>query len=172
MKNKITLKITITAILTALSLISFMLESLFPPLFIPGAKMGVSNVFILLAVFTCGYQYAFIGLLIKILLGSLFSGNFSMIMYSLPAGIISISLEMLLIHFNKFSILSISVVGSVISLSVQNTVYCLITRTFEFFIYLPYLALIGVLSGAIIGLIVFVLMRYLPKKFFIRNLDA
>ena len=95
-----------------------------------------------------------------------------MIMYSLPAGIISISLEMLLIHFNKFSILSISVVGSVISLSAQNTVYCLITRTFEFFIYLPYLALIGVLSGAIIGLIVFVLMKYLPKKFFIRNLDA
>lgn len=171
MKNITTKKIAITSVMTALSLISFLLENLFPPLFIPGAKMGISNVFVLMTVFTCGYGYSFIALLIKILLGSLFSGNFSVILYSLPSGIVSIALEMLLIKSNKFSILSISILGSVVSLCVQNTVYCLITKTFEFFVYLPYLALIGIVSGAIIGLAVFLLTKYLPKKFFIKNIN-
>ncbi len=169
MKKKITLKITITAILSALSLICFLIENLLPPIFIPGAKIGLSNVFILMAIFMAGYPYAFAVLLIKIVLGSIFSGNVSAMLYSLPAGLISIGLEIILIRLKKFSILSVSVIGSVINLTVQNAVFCLITNTVEYFTFLPYLALIGVASGALIGIIVYLLQKFLPNKFFITD---
>ena len=44
-------RIATLAVLTAMGLIMFMVESLFPPLFLPGAKMGLSNIFSLLTLF-------------------------------------------------------------------------------------------------------------------------
>ena len=76
--DKLTLrKITFCAVLSALATLAFMLENLFPPIILPGARMGVSNVFILLATLMLGYKYGFICLMVKILIGSLFSGNIS-----------------------------------------------------------------------------------------------
>jgi uncharacterized membrane protein len=49
-----TFKITLTAILSALALITFLIESLFPPLFIPGARLGLANLFILIAIVILG----------------------------------------------------------------------------------------------------------------------
>ena len=75
MKNNLTYKITLTAVLSAFATIAFILESLFPPLFIPGARMGLSNVFILLTVYLVGGRYAIAALVVKTIIGSLFSGN-------------------------------------------------------------------------------------------------
>ena len=38
-------KIVVLAIFTALSLITFVIESQFPPLLLPGARMGLANIF-------------------------------------------------------------------------------------------------------------------------------
>ena len=55
--KKLTAKtITTTAVFAALSLIAFMIESLFPPLFVPGAKMGLGNIFSMLALIYCSYR--------------------------------------------------------------------------------------------------------------------
>lgn len=169
MDKKVTLKkITTTAILTALSIIAFTIESLFPPLFIPGAKMGLSNIFILLIAIIVGEKYAFISLITKVILGSLFSGNVSAIMYSLPSGLIALLVQIVLMLFAKrLSIVMISIVGSIINVTVQNTVFCLISKTFEFFTYLPYLSLISLLSGLIVGLVVYILINKLPNALFV-----
>lgn len=37
-------KIVLTAVFAAASLVMFMVENLFPPLFVPGAKAGLSNI--------------------------------------------------------------------------------------------------------------------------------
>ena len=100
MQKKITLrKITLTAILTAISIIAFTIESLLPPLIIPGAKLGLSNIFILLILLIIGEKYAFISLVIKVILGGLFSGNISTIMYSLPSNLIALFVQIILIIF-------------------------------------------------------------------------
>mgnify|MGYP003317353279 CR=1 FL=1 len=66
--RKLTLrKITFCAVLSALATLAFMLENLFPPIILPGARMGVSNVFILLATLMLGYKYGFICLAVKII---------------------------------------------------------------------------------------------------------
>ena len=162
-----TKKLVFSALLSALALISFLLESLLPPLFIPGARIGLSNVFILLSLIILGTPYAFITLIIKIVLGSVFSGNLSTVLYSLPAGLISLSIQALLIKKVKlFSLPAVSVTGAVLSNAVQNTVFCLITGLWEYFLYLPYLSLLGVLSGLIIGFTVYFAIKFLPVKIY------
>ena len=71
-------KIAALALLTALGLIAFMLESLFPPLFFPGAKMGLSNVFSLFALVVFGLPEALLVVTARTVLGSLFAGNVSL----------------------------------------------------------------------------------------------
>lgn len=166
MRNTFIKKITITAVLSALSTLAFMLESLFPPLFIPGARMGISNIFILFTIVVVGYKYGFIVMAIKIILGSTFSGNLSAILYSLPAGIVSCTVQTILVYFTKnFSLLSISVFGAVVNSTIQNTVFCLITNTWEYISYLPYLTLVAIISGLIVGFATYLLIKKLPLKF-------
>lgn len=165
MRSTFIKKITITAVLSALSTLAFMLENLFPPLFIPGARMGISNVFILFTIVAIGYEYGFMVMTVKILLGSVFSGNLSGVLYSLPAGLLSCGVQTFLVYFTKnFSLPAISVFGAVINSAVQNTVFCLITNTWEYLSYLPYLTLIAIVSGLIVGLATYLLIKKLPLK--------
>ncbi len=169
MQKKITLrKITLTAILTAISIIAFTIESLLPPLIIPGTKLGLSNIFILLILLIIGEKYAFISLVIKVILGGLFSGNISTIMYSLPSNLIALFMQIILIIFTrKLSIVAISIIGAIVNVTVQNTVFCLISKTFEFFVYLPYLSLISLFSGLLVGFTVYILINKLPNALFV-----
>ena len=163
MKSLLTRKIAISAMLTALALIAFIIESLLPPLIIPGAKLGLSNFFILLSLVLLGYKYGFFVLIIKIVLGSLFSGNISTMMYSLPAGLASFIIEAILLNYaSKFTIVSISIFGAIVNILVQNMVFCLVTGAWAYLIYSPYLALCGTLSGLIIGLILLLTVKKLP----------
>lgn len=165
MKTMHVKKIALCGILASFALISFILEGLFPPLFIPGARMGISNVFVLLSLIVLGKFYAFAVLLVKVVLGSIFSGNISAMLYSFPAGVLALTIEtILLIFIKRLSILSISACGAIINSLIQNLVFCLITNDFGYLTYLPYLALIATISGLIIGAIIFLLVRYLPKK--------
>ncbi len=164
---KISVKLTLSGILSALALLAFMLESLFPPIILPGAKLGLSNVFILFAAIVLGGKYAYLILLVKIILGSLFSGNPSAITYSMPSGIISLTIELLLIKYVKTSVLAVSACGSLINITVQNLVFCLVTNTFEYLSFLPYLSLIGIASGLLVGFAVYLAVKKLPlEKFY------
>lgn len=163
-------KIALTGLLATLGLLAFMLESLLPPLFIPGARMGISNVFILMAFFIAGSGYAFAVFLVKVVLGSLFSGNFSALLYSLPSGFIALLIQILLFKSDKFSVIAVSTLGGVLNLVFQNLTFCLITRTPAFLTYVPYLALIGVVAGFIVGLIVVLVKALLPQKYFLTNI--
>ena len=162
-RNNLTFKTTLCALLTAFALITFVLESLFPPLFLPGARMGISNVFILLAAVILGYKYAAAVLIVKTVLGSLFAGNISAVIYSLPSGAIALIIELLLLYFCKnVSVIAVSVLGAVINVTGQNLVFCLVTGTTEYFAFLPYLALISILSGILVGFTVYLAVKKLP----------
>ena len=160
-------RIAYLSIMTALSLIVFLIESLFPPLFIPGAKMGLSNIFSLMTVVLFSPWEALILVVIRTIIGSFFTGGISTLIYSLTAGVVSIAITSFLYIFfkNKISLISISVAAAVTHNITQNTVYCLITNTPELFVYLPYLALAGVVAGALVGTTVVLLLKYLPLSF-------
>ena len=158
-------KIATCGLLSAFALLSFLLEGLFPPLFIPGARLGISNVFILLSAIFLGSPYAVFTLLIKTVLGSIFAGNISSLIYSLPAGIIALAIELLILNKTKsFSILAISMLGAVINNILQNVSFCLVTNVWGFMAYTPYLALIGCVAGTFIGFMVYLVIKFVPTS--------
>ncbi len=168
MKNKVTFKLTVCALLCSFATIAFTLEGLFPPIILPGARLGISNAIILFALIYLGAPYAFAVLLVKTLLGSLLGGNISAIMYSLPSGVIALTVEILIVYFiPKVSVIATSVVGSVINTLCQNLIFCLVTGSAEYIYYSPYLAVIAIFTGTAIGLITYLII----KKFPLRELD-
>ncbi len=163
MKANTTARIALCAVLTALSTITFTLESLFPPIVLPGARLGLSNIFILISAILLGGKYGFVTLIIKTVIGSLFAGNISALIYSLPSGVIALSVQLLLLYYVKnTSIVCASVVGAVINTTVQNATFCLVTSTAEYLSFLPYLALIGIFSGLLVGFIVYLILLRMP----------
>lgn len=166
-------KIAVLAMMTGFGLIMFMVESLFPPMFFPGAKMGLSNIFSLLTLVLYGLPEALIVVIARTVLGSLFAGNASLLLYSLTAGVASVIVSrLLMIAFPKVSLLAVSVVSAVVHNTVQLLVYCALTQTTLIFSYLPYLALLGVLAGVIVGLAVIFTVKGVPLGVFAKILGG
>ena len=161
-------KIAVLAILTALSLITFIIESLFPPLIIPGAKMGLANVFSFAALIMYSPIEAFAIVAIRTVLGALFAGNFSAVLYSFTGGIVSMAVSSILMYtaYPRVSVMAISVAAAVAHNITQNIVFVFITGTVLMFSYMPYLILLGVLSGAIVGGVIMLVFRGVPKSAF------
>lgn len=161
------------SVLTAMGLITFMIESLFPPLFLPGAKMGLSNIFSLLALFVLGPTEAFVLVVVRTALGSVFTGNISTLMYSMTAGLVSVAVSAVLVEFvyPRVSIVAISVVAAVMHNLAQNVVFCLVSNTPEMFAYMPWLALVGIVAGIIVGFAVWFILRAVPAKVFLGAAD-
>lgn len=166
-------RVATLAVLTAMGLIMFMVESLFPPLFLPGAKMGLSNIFSMLAVFLLGPIDAFVLVVVRVVLGSMFTGNMSTLMYSLTAGVVSVIVSAVLAElvYPKVSIVAISIVSAVLHNLTQNVVFCLVSNTPQMFSYMPWLALLGVLAGVIVGFAVWFILRMIPSRTFAAMLD-
>ena len=163
-------KIAMLALFSALGLIVFIIENQFPPLFVPGAKMGLANIFSLAALILYGPIGALVVVAVRTVLGSLFAGNVSMLLYSLTGGVISLALSAILIYiaYPRVSVLAVSVAAAVLHNIVQNAVFVLVTGTSLMFSYMPYLALIGVLSGAIVGAVVTIIFKKVPESVFVR----
>ena len=166
MKHNLTFKLTATAILSTMALITFLIESLFPAFIIPGARLGLANVFILLALILLGTKEACFVFLVKILLGSILSGNLSSMMYSLPSGVASFILQAFLVKkcSNMFTLTAISAVSAVLNSVLQNVVYVIVTSTPSLFLYLPYLVLLGFIAGITVGITCYLIIKFLPQK--------
>lgn len=159
-------KLAILSVLTALGLISFLLENLLPPLFVPGAKAGISNIFTLLALVWFSAPEAFIVLIVRTVLGAVFGGNVSALLYSLTAGAVSLGVSAILLELfsRRLTVVAVSTLSACIHNAVQLCVYSLLTANTGIFGYLPFLLLAGVLSGLIVGILTVIVVRVVPLK--------
>ncbi len=156
-------KICILALTTALGLLAFLIEGLFPPLLVPGAKLGLSNLFSLFTLLLYGLPEAFLVVCSRTVLGSLFAGNPSTLIYSLTAGATSIlSARVFLFLFPKISITCVSILSAITHNFTQLFIYCLLTQTSLLLGYSPYLLLLGAFAGLAVGLALFYTVKHLP----------
>lgn len=167
MKKKYISFLTKTSILLSVSIIIGYLESLLPPLipFLPYFKLGLSNIVLIIAILRINILSAYIISFLKSIIVPLFIGNPSMIMYSLPASIISLSIMIVLMIFIGLGIPTTSIISSITHNFVQILIAYLIMGTKIVFSYLPYLTLISIVSGIITGLISF----WIYKSILIKN---
>ena len=87
-----TKKLALAAVLTALALGLSTLENLFPvsllvPL--PGIKLGLANIVTVFALYRLGAPFALAILVARCLLGAMFAGNVSALLFSLMGGVLA-----------------------------------------------------------------------------------
>ncbi len=161
-------KIAVLALLTGLSLITFIIESLFPTLVIPGAKPGLANIFSFAALIMYSPLEAFIVVALRTGLGAVYAGNVSALLYSFTGGVVSMAVSSLLMYFvyPKISVLSVSIAAAVAHNITQNAVFALLSNSVLMFVNLPYLVLLGILAGAVVGGVTMLLFRGVPMNAF------
>lgn len=163
--NNSTKKITIAALLAALALIFSYIEVLIPfnPA-IPGIKLGIANLVILITLYYLGAKYALIVNLVRVLIaGLLFNGLFGAA-YSLAGALASFLIMILLKKTNIFSITGISIAGGVAHNFGQILIAAFLVSNLKIFVYFPALIISGVVSGAIIGIVAHLILKKLPQN--------
>ncbi|MCM1161665.1 MAG: Gx transporter family protein [Roseburia sp.] len=162
MKTK---KIVTLGMFTAVALTIFVVESYFPPIVpIPGIKMGLANVVTMLLLFLYHEKDSFTVLLLRIILGSIFTGQAVSFIYSLFGGIACFFIMALLyrIFRGKYSIL-VSMTGAVFHNLGQIAAAMLLLRSYSVLFYLPILMLSALITGFFTGCVALGLSRRLKK---------
>jgi len=104
---------------------------------------------------------------LKCLLTAIFVGNPSTLLYSLSGSLLSLAVMLALIRIFRENIrpLGVSVAGAVFHNIGQVLVACLLIRSLVVLLYLPMLLLVGIGTGAAVGILVLRLRPYLePRK--------
>ena len=147
-------KLTQMAMLTAIALTIFMIESQIPALVpIPGVKLGLANIVTVFAVFAMGPREAASILFVRIFLGAMFAGNFSTILYSGAGGLcailVTIGLRKLLTKQQLWVAGALSAIGHSVG---QMVMAIAITATPALAAYLPVMIVCSVITGLFTGL--------------------
>lgn len=151
MKTK---KITMLAMLAAISVVIAILESFIPFIgnIIPGLKLGLANIIVIYTLYRYGFKDAIIISLIRVFVVALLRTGFGInFLFSLGGAIFSI-LSMALIRKTKLSMIGISIIGSVFHSIGQVLVGILIIDNYNIIYYLPYLLIFSIPTGLIVGI--------------------
>lgn len=159
-------KLTTMAMLTAVALILFTVEAQIPTFVpIPGIKLGLANIITVYAIFALGPLEALGILLVRVFLGSVFSGAMVTLLYSLAGGLLC-WLAMLLPRkiLTKQQIWVCGVIGAVCHNLGQTMIAILLFQSLTVAVYLPLLMLSGIITGLFTGLCAQLLVNRLGKR--------
>ncbi len=159
-------QIAVTAVYLAIALIIGTIETLIPSFIpiIPNFRIGLSNFVVLLSILTLGPFPALIIVIAKSCIVPLFFSNPIMIIYSLCASTGSYIITIIFVKIKKLGLPSISAISGIMHNFIQIVVATIITKSSLVFYYLPLLALMGGVSGEIIGIITSFTIKKLPQN--------
>ena len=152
------------AILTALAMIFSYVEAILPfSIAIPGVKLGIANIVVVIALYKFGVRMALSINVIRIVVsGLLFSGAFG-IFYSLAGGILSFIAMLIIRRFKCFSIVGVSLTGGVFHNLGQLLTAAFLVSNLKMFVYFPVLLFSGLATGIIIGIVAGLVLEKLDK---------
>lgn len=154
-------KLTKIALLSALALVFGYIESLLPPLFLPGIKLGLSNIVLLFALYKLDKSSAFLIMLVKVCISSLLFSGMNVFFYSLSGGILSL-LVMFIFRNRYFSIVGISILGGVFHNIGQLLVAGIVLGKNALY-YFPVLIISGAVMGFITGIAASESLKYIKS---------
>ncbi|MGN0482143.1 MAG: Gx transporter family protein [Lachnospiraceae bacterium] len=161
-----TKEIAFFGVFLAFALILSYIESLIPFYFgIPGAKLGLPNLIIVMMLYCVGAKEALTLSVLRIVLSGFLFGNLFSILYSLAGGLLSFLLMVLVKKTDQFGVIAVSVVGGISHNIGQILVASLIVKTFQVLYYGPMLLIAGILTGFLIGILAQELIVRLKKMF-------
>lgn len=161
MKTK---KLTLMALLTGIALVIFVAESRIPaPVPIPGVKLGLANIITLVAMALLGKREAGLVLTARIILGSVFAGSVSAMIFSLCGGAAAYGVMCLLAdRFPPRLLWVVSVFAALAHNAGQLAAAAVITMTPGVLYYGFALAVSAIITGSFTGLAAMYMIKRLP----------
>lgn len=156
------------SMLLSLSIVFSLIESMLPVLngiMIPGLKLGLANIIIVFVLYTYGFKEAlYISILRVFLVGLLRTGLFNITFFFSIGGATLSLLCMLIVKKLPFSILGVSVIGSIGHSIGQIGMAILFLNTMNLLYYLPWILLFSIPTGICIGILSNKLIDFYEKN--------
>lgn len=160
MKNKA----AYLGLLLAFALILSYIEVLLPlQTGIPGVKLGLANLAVLLCLYLFTVKEAMLLSVVKAVLTGLLFGNLYMIIYSLAGAVLSCLVMAVMIRLGKWHVPVVSAMGGVMHNVGQLIIAYLTIETYGILYYVPILLIAGLITGLLIGMIVSLALPYVKK---------
>lgn len=155
-------KLAELSLLTAVATIIFIIELRIPNIIlIPSIKLGLANIITVYAAYRFSAKDVLLIAVARVFLGSLFGGNFSVIIYSLSGALACLAGMILLRKIIPLEYVWLcSIIGAILHNTGQMAAAIFITRTPAVLAYYPPLIISGSIAGLFTGLCaMFILKR-------------
>lgn len=149
-----TKKVSVIGLFTAMALLLSCIENLLPfRTGIPGIKLGIANLIIVIAFYFLPSREVLSISLLRVFFLSVFSGSPFTAVFSFTGAIASFFAMYISYRRNSFSPVGISILGGVTHNLAQLLISALLLNTPAFLWYSPVLLISGIITGLINGLI-------------------
>ena len=159
-------KITNLALFTAMALVISLLEHYIPlPIPIPGAKLGLSNIILLVGLYFYGLKAGLTIGILKSFLLILITGMVSSFFFSAMGAILAcISMSLSIKFLDKsLSFIGVSEIGAFFHNFGQVLVATVVMGNIKMYYYFPLLVFVGTFTGFFVGLSSNYIIRHMEK---------
>ncbi|WP_399388503.1 Gx transporter family protein [Thermoanaerobacterium sp. CMT5567-10] len=159
-------KIVYISMLVSQALVLNIIESFIPvPVPVPGIKIGLANIVSLVTILMFGFKESLVVVVLRTLLAQLLVGNITSFLFSVSGGILSACIMYVIYKkFSRyFSLVGVSVFGSVAHNVGQLFVAAIVINNFLIFSYLPVLMISGIMMGIFTGLVANFFRKYIKN---------
>lgn len=157
-------KVAFYGIFAALGILMGYVEFIIPsPVPVPGIKLGLANVIVLIAMYFMGNKAALSVSAVRVLISSLLFGGFSGFLYSISGALVSFVVMALVKKIKSAGIIGVSIMGGVSHNIAQIAVAALVLQTVGLVYYIPALLVSGVITGIVIGIVAKYSLAHIQK---------
>lgn len=146
-------KISTISMFSAFAILAAYVESFIPSIGVPGAKLGLANIAVILALYIVDAESAIIVDVVRIVIVGLLFGSLIGISFALSGAFVSLTVMIVLKKFFNFSIITVSIFGGFFHNVGQIIVAKILVDSYSILIYLPVLLIVGIVTGLIIGIL-------------------
>ena len=104
-------KISVISMFSAFAILAAYVESFIPSIGVPGAKLGLANIAVILALYILDAESAIIVDVVRIVIVGLLFGSLISISFALAGAFVSLTVMLVLKKFFNFSIITVSIFG-------------------------------------------------------------
>ncbi|MDO5718500.1 MAG: Gx transporter family protein [Tissierellia bacterium] len=143
------------SVLVAAALALSLLEMAIPlPFIAPGAKLGLSNMVILVCLIIFGFKDAMLVAVMKSVVLMLVTGSVTGMIYSLAGAVLSVLvMHLAYTKLSKFlSLIGVSILGATAHNFAQISVAAMVMQNIKMYNYLPILLITGIFTGYFVGM--------------------
>lgn len=145
-------KIAYCGLLTTTALLlSYVERMLAIPMLVPGMKLGLANVVVLIALYLFDNKTAFCISILRILMSGILFTGFASFFYSAAGALLSFCIMSL--FKNHLSMVAVSICGGISHNIGQIMIACIVVENLGLFYYLPFLILLGIVTGFFTGIV-------------------